>query len=184
MITMTELPRHSKPHSSTREKDCSLECDDDVPSLRSLVIPWASMVVVAVIATGIVLYENHCHEIEDHFNNKGYSSYLLESTYIENEGSSLKESVLERLLSTVTVEQHHVHPPVYDEFHSSLFPLTSADRLGFFLAIIGLMVAAGGGIGGGGILVPIYILVMGFSPKHGEIVRARSFWTFGASFCI
>jgi len=28
------------------------------------------------------------------------------------------------------------------------------------------MVAAGGGIGGGGILVPIYILVMGFSPKH------------------
>merc|ERR1712176_845530 len=29
------------------------------------------------------------------------------------------------------------------------------------------MIAAGGGIGGGGILVPIYILVMGFSPKHG-----------------
>jgi Predicted permeases len=28
------------------------------------------------------------------------------------------------------------------------------------------MVAAGGGIGGGGILVPIYILVMKFSPKH------------------
>lgn len=28
------------------------------------------------------------------------------------------------------------------------------------------MIAAGGGIGGGGVLVPIYILVMGFSPKH------------------
>mmetsp|Transcript_3212 Transcript_3212/g.4700 ORF Transcript_3212/g.4700 Transcript_3212/m.4700 type:complete len:425 (+) Transcript_3212:1007-2281(+) len=28
------------------------------------------------------------------------------------------------------------------------------------------MIAAGGGIGGGGILVPILILVMGFSPKH------------------
>ena len=28
------------------------------------------------------------------------------------------------------------------------------------------MIAAGGGIGGIGILVPIYILVMGFSPKH------------------
>eukprot|EP00592_Proboscia_alata_P002825 CAMPEP_0194375884 /NCGR_PEP_ID=MMETSP0174-20130528/24431_1 /TAXON_ID=216777 /ORGANISM="Proboscia alata, Strain PI-D3" /LENGTH=401 /DNA_ID=CAMNT_0039156361 /DNA_START=325 /DNA_END=1530 /DNA_ORIENTATION=+ len=28
------------------------------------------------------------------------------------------------------------------------------------------MIAAGGGIGGGGVLVPIYILVMGFSPKN------------------
>mmetsp|Transcript_26287 Transcript_26287/g.56435 ORF Transcript_26287/g.56435 Transcript_26287/m.56435 type:complete len:120 (+) Transcript_26287:416-775(+) len=28
------------------------------------------------------------------------------------------------------------------------------------------MIAAGGGIGGGGVLVPIYILVMKFSPKN------------------
>jgi len=47
-----------------------------------------------------------------------------------------------------------------------LFPLTTSDSIGFSLAICGLMVAAGGGIGGGGILVPIYILVMRFSPKH------------------
>ena len=33
-------------------------------------------------------------------------------------------------------------------------------------ATLGLMVAAGGGIGGGGMLVPIYILVLGFSPKY------------------
>ena len=63
--------------------------------------------------------------------------------------------------------QQHVHKPVYDEEHPPLFPLSARDRLGFFLAIIGLMIAAGGGIGGGGLLVPIYILVMGFSPKHG-----------------
>jgi len=37
---------------------------------------------------------------------------------------------------------------------------------GVILACIGLMLAAGGGIGGGGILVPIYIIVMGFSPKY------------------
>jgi len=30
----------------------------------------------------------------------------------------------------------------------------------------GLMIAAGGGIGGGGMLVPIYILVLGFTAKH------------------
>eukprot|EP00979_Chaetoceros_neogracilis_P003474 scaffold599_cov202-Chaetoceros_neogracile.AAC.4 len=53
----------------------------------------------------------------------------------------------------------------YDD-HAALLPLTSSDWVGFVCAICGLMVAAGGGIGGGGILVPIYILVMGFSPKN------------------
>jgi hypothetical protein len=129
------------------------------------------MVIVSVIASGIVLYGNRCYEIESDLNDDYDSSFLLESKYALHErSSSNNESILERLLSTLTVEQHHVHRPVYDEYHASLFPLTTADRLGFFLAIIGLMVAAGGGIGGGGILVPIYILVMGFSPKHGEIV--------------
>ena len=50
--------------------------------------------------------------------------------------------------------------------HKSLFPLDSSDYIGVCCAIVGLMVAAGAGLGGGGILVPIYILVMGFSPKH------------------
>jgi len=47
-----------------------------------------------------------------------------------------------------------------------LFPLTRTDYIGFGCAILGLLVAAGGGIGGGGILVPIYILVMDFNPKN------------------
>jgi len=34
------------------------------------------------------------------------------------------------------------------------------------LAALGLMIAAGGGIGGGGILVPLYMLVLHFRPKH------------------
>ena len=50
--------------------------------------------------------------------------------------------------------------------HKDLFPVDKSDVLGFICATLGLMVAAGGGIGGGGILVPILILVMGFSPKH------------------
>merc|ERR1719343_543831 len=76
-------------------------------------------------------------------------------------------SDLHRLLTNYTTERHHVHSPVYEENHPSLFPLSTSDRIGFSLAICGLMIAAGGGIGGGGILVPIYILVMGFDPKHG-----------------
>ena len=50
--------------------------------------------------------------------------------------------------------------------HKPLLPLDNTDKVGFFFATIGLMIAAGGGIGGGGVLVPIYILIMRFSPKH------------------
>jgi len=39
--------------------------------------------------------------------------------------------------------------------------------LGLALAMLGLMLAAGGGIGGGGLLVPIYIIVMKFSEQYG-----------------
>ena len=55
---------------------------------------------------------------------------------------------------------------VFEEDHAPLFPLTTSDYVGFACATVGLMIAAGGGVGGGGILVPIYILVFGFSPKH------------------
>ena len=50
--------------------------------------------------------------------------------------------------------------------HSPLLPLQPSDIWGFTFASLGLILAAGGGIGGGGMLVPIYILVMGFLPKH------------------
>jgi uncharacterized membrane protein YfcA len=50
--------------------------------------------------------------------------------------------------------------------HKKLLPLDSSDYLGFFFSTVGLMIAAGGGIGGGGVLVPIYILVMKFTPKY------------------
>jgi uncharacterized membrane protein YfcA len=38
--------------------------------------------------------------------------------------------------------------------------------VGFTLASLGLMLAAGGGIGGGGLLVPIYILIFKFPAKN------------------
>ncbi|KAI2502955.1 sulfite exporter TauE/SafE [Fragilaria crotonensis] len=55
---------------------------------------------------------------------------------------------------------------VFADDHAPLFPLSASDYVGFAFATIGLLIAAGGGIGGGGILVPIFILVMRFSPKH------------------
>lgn len=56
---------------------------------------------------------------------------------------------------------HHGH-----YWHKPLHPIDGWDVTGVGLACIGLMIAAAGGIGGGGILVPLYILVLGFDPKH------------------
>lgn len=77
-------------------------------------------------------------------------------------GDDANSSVIHRSILEVSSRA----PPIYNEEHAPLFPLTKSDVYGFTLAILGLMVAAGGGIGGGGILVPIYILIFGFSPKH------------------
>lgn len=48
----------------------------------------------------------------------------------------------------------------------TLFPMTASDFFGIGLAAVGIALAAGSGIGGGGILVPIYILVMGIDPAY------------------
>jgi uncharacterized membrane protein YfcA len=47
-----------------------------------------------------------------------------------------------------------------------LLPLDGSDKWGLAFASLSVMIAAGGGIGGGGMLVPIYILVMRFTPKY------------------
>ncbi len=74
-----------------------------------------------------------------------------------DEPSTILQSQSHRQLgSSSSSKKHHKH----------LLPLDHTDKLGFFFATLGLMIAAGGGIGGGGVLVPIYILIMKFSPKH------------------
>jgi len=46
-----------------------------------------------------------------------------------------------------------------------LFPLTEREIVGYFIASAALTLGASGGIGGGGIVVPVYLLVMGLAPK-------------------
>ena len=84
------------------------------------------------------------------------------------------------ILDSLTTSSPDTQPLLFDQQHANstdfvnnhpsdhapLFPLKAEDFIGFFLAALGLILAAGGGIGGGGILVPIYILVLGFMPKH------------------
>ena len=136
-----------------RCRDTTREEKDDetakMTNIRSIAVPWVAMVIASVFAAAYVSYTIRTDE------------EIYPYDYFD-------ESEKERFLANESsTEHHHVHKPVYEENHASLFPLSTSDRVGFSLAICGLMLAAGGGIGGGGILVPIYILVMGFSPKHG-----------------
>jgi hypothetical protein len=65
------------------------------------------------------------------------------------------------------------------EEHKALFPLTNSDYWGMISISLGLMIAASGGIGGGGIVVPLLILVLGFQPKHA--VALSNFTILGSS---
>jgi uncharacterized membrane protein YfcA len=63
--------------------------------------------------------------------------------------------------------------------HKDLFPFDTSDYLGTLLVFFGLIIAASGGIGGGGILVPILILVFQFHPKLA--IALSNFTIFGSA---
>lgn len=65
------------------------------------------------------------------------------------------------------------------EKHKDLFPMNSRDYWGTFLVAVGTMIAASGGIGGGGILVPLLILVYDFHPKYA--IPLSNFTILGSS---
>ena len=76
-----------------------------------------------------------------------------------------------------------MHADTQDEmfaYHKVLFPPDTADVLCFAVAAAGLIVAASGGIGGGGILVPLYTIFLRFRPKHA--VALSNFTILGAAF--
>jgi hypothetical protein len=52
-----------------------------------------------------------------------------------------------------------------DPYPTKLFPLQSRYIVGYAISFMGLLLGASGGIGGGGIAVPVYLLVSGLSPK-------------------
>uniref|UniRef100_A0A6V2JJ00 Uncharacterized protein n=1 Tax=Ditylum brightwellii TaxID=49249 RepID=A0A6V2JJ00_9STRA len=115
------------------------------PSVFSLSLPWAAIVLLAITMAAIVTVAPKT--ISDNSNDEENSSW----------------SFLQRTLTSIDGKPEKY---TFEEDHPPLLPLTTSDYAGVICATLGLMVAAGGGIGGGGILVPIYILVMGFSPKH------------------
>jgi uncharacterized membrane protein YfcA len=91
-------------------------------------------------------------------------------------GRFLVESAATVALRDFENDNEHNH---HHHHHKDFFPLESSDYLGLVCVVLGLMVAASGGIGGGGILVPILILVFGFSPKHA--IPLSNFTILGSS---
>jgi len=155
--TTIEKDRYENECNNTNKNKNNI--DETMTNIRSLALPWSIIVVTSILVAGVVVV---------------YQDQQDDSSFLDYSSQSSLERFLNIALDTNnndyssgSEEHHQVHPPIYEENHKMLFPLSTSDRVGFFLAICGLMVAAGGGIGGGGILVPIYILVMGFSPKHG-----------------
>jgi len=148
-IRSIRILHKSRNATSGVENDCKGQDgrkEETMTNIRVMALPWVAMVIASVVAAAVI----SCQSRND-----------------ESFVDSRDMNDLNRFLTNDATKHLHVHNPVYEENHPPLFPLSTSDRIGFSLAVCGLMIAAGGGIGGGGILVPIYILVMGFSPKHG-----------------
>jgi Sulfite exporter TauE/SafE len=98
------------------------------------------------------------------------SSGLLILSVLFIELSYSESSIIpHRILKTVG---HHMK-------HKDIFPLDQSDVIGTVLVGLGLMIAASGGVGGGGILVPLLIIVYGFHPKNA--IPLSNFTILGSS---
>lgn len=58
--------------------------------------------------------------------------------------------------------------------HKTLLPLSGNDYLGFSFVTLALVIAGAAGLGGGGMLIPIYILVMNFNAKSAIPLAAAT----------
>ena len=116
-------------------------------------IALVSIAAVSVTSLYPKSYNDPITNITDDANNNNNRDDFMDSSWLHTNQDSISSNHHRQLGS----KKHH---------HKGLLPLDKTDKLGFFFATLGLMIAAGGGIGGGGVLVPIYILIMKFSPKH------------------
>ena len=85
------------------------------------------------------------------------------SVYLAMDGDSIEMSIVRRL--TAVGEDPNINLNTRSH-HKDLFPMDAADFWGTLLIGLGSMIAASGGIGGGGMLVPLLILIFEFKPKY------------------
>lgn len=104
----------------------------------SLVLPWAAIVGIAVLAGGIALAYPSCEQQQDDDNDLFAARQLYEDDGYVPPTDDYPKS---QSYSSSSIEEEHHHKPVYNEEHPPLFPLTGRDYAGFILAVLGLMVA-------------------------------------------
>jgi len=92
-----------------------------------------------------------------------------------NHGKYIDDHFFRLLETTATPSQSSVD----ENQHKPLLPFTTRDFYGTLLIGLGLMIAASGGVGGGGILVPLLILVLEFHPKYA--IPLSNFTILGSS---
>jgi uncharacterized membrane protein YfcA len=110
-------------------------------TLQSFALPWACLALVCLLSAL-------------------YVSFSTSDSFVHTTTTTPNEEELNSLPARFLSSGGGFH-------HKPLLPLDkTSDWTGFLCATLGLMIAAGGGIGGGGILVPTYILVMGFTAKE------------------
>lgn len=117
-------------------------------SIRTLAAPSALSLLLSVAAVGVTCFALSETTAD---NTSAKENHVYEYEY---EYSAL--AIIRRGLSLIDEEEEL--PP--------LFPFQVQAYVGFSVTILGLLLAAGGGIGGGGILVPTYILILQFPVKH------------------
>ena len=94
------------------------------------------------------------------------TSSIMDQILAPGDEEFLQEDVSSMSAQAIDFARRLLDMKEHEELHRPLHPIETRDIYGFACASLGLMVAAGGGIGGGGMLVPIYILILGFSPKY------------------
>jgi hypothetical protein len=107
---------------------------------HSLVLPWAAVLMLAVVAALLQSSDDDHAPAEDVlglrrlWTDDGYVPPSEETFYAHSTAVSAEEA-----------EAWAEPPPrpVFDEDHPTLFPLTAKDYAGFILAVLGLMVAVG-----------------------------------------
>ncbi|KAL3809938.1 hypothetical protein ACHAXA_002495 [Cyclostephanos tholiformis] len=120
-----------------------------------------AIIIIVVIATLLFTHPFHRTDRHHEYDTSSFRFLLLDdadgnSTAFPDDDDDIDGN--DNPSSSSTSSSSSDHPP--------LFPLHATDVVGFMCASVGLIIAAGGGIGGGGILVPIYILIFGFTSKR------------------
>ena len=148
-------------------------------SVASLVVDWACGGVLSPTTSTQQKRQHHRHH---HRGNPSLVSHWLDSALGSSFSQEEEESSFFPEISSSSTRHHErgnsSHPPGgsskgrgggraadNDDGHKPLLPLGARDYIGLLAAALAILLASGSGIGGGGLLVPVFLLVLGFGTR-------------------